>query len=73
MTNFAAGKALEGVVNTGHTRKLAVVFTHMDAVKGDNLKGQAKLDHVFGGLRNVVENQLAKNVSAEAGRYLLDH
>jgi ethanolamine utilization protein EutP (predicted NTPase) len=73
MTNFAAGKALEGVVNTGHTRKLAVVFTHMDAVKGDNLKGQAKLDHVFGGLRNVIENQLAKNVSAEAARYLLDH
>lgn len=73
MTNFAAGKALEGVVNTGHTRKLAVVFTHMDVVKGDNLKGQAKLDHVFGGLRNVVENQLAKNVSADAARYLLDH
>lgn len=73
MTNFAAGKALEGVLNAGHTRKLAVVFTHMDAVKGDNLKGQAKLDHVFGGLRNVVENQLAKNVSAEAARYLLDH
>ncbi len=73
MTNFAAGKALEGVMNTGHTRKLAMVFTHMDAVKGDNLKGQAKLDHVFGGLRNVVENQLAKNVSAEAARYLLDH
>ena len=73
MTNFAAGKALEGVMNTGHTRKLAVVFTHMDAVKGDNLKGQSKLDHVFGGLRNIVENQLAKNVSAEAARYLLDH
>lgn len=73
MTNFAAGKALEGVVNTGHTRKLAVVFTHMDAVKGDNLKGQAKLDHVFGGLRNVIENQLAKNVSTEVARYLLEH
>lgn len=73
MTNFAAGKALEAVVNTGHTRKLSVVFTHMDAVKGDNLKGQAKFDHVFGGLRNVVENQLAKNVSAEAARYLLEH
>lgn len=73
MTNFAAGKALEGVVNTGHTRKLAVVFTHMDAVKGENLKGQAKFDHVFSGLRNVVENQLAKNVSAEAARYLLEH
>ncbi|MBK6744721.1 MAG: hypothetical protein IPG66_17915 [Hydrogenophilales bacterium] len=73
LTNFTAGKALEGVVNSGHTRKLVVVFTHMDAVKGENLKGQSKLDHVFGGLRNVVENQLAKNVSAEAARYLLEH
>lgn len=73
MTNFAAGKALEAVVNAGHTRKLAVVFTHMDSVKGDNLKGQAKVDHVFGGLRNVAENQLAKNVSVDAARYLLEH
>ncbi|MDB5968512.1 MAG: miro-like family protein [Hydrocarboniphaga sp.] len=73
MTNFAAGKALEGVVNAGHTRKLALVFTHMDAVKGDNLKGQSKLDHIFGGVRNVAENQLAKNVSIDAARYLLEH
>lgn len=73
MTNFAAGKALEGVMNTGHTRKLAMVFTHMDAVKADNLKGQAKYDHVFGGLRNIIENQLAQNVSIEAARHLLNH
>jgi len=73
MTNFASGKALEAVVNTGHTRKLAVVFTNMDLVKGDNLKGQAKFDHVFGGLRNIVDNQLAKNVSADAARNLLEH
>lgn len=73
MTSFAAGKALEAVVNTGHARKLAVVFTHMDAVQGDNLKGQAKYDHVFGGLRNVIENQLAKNISNEAARDLLNH
>ena len=73
MTNFSAGKALEGIVNTGNTQKLAVVFTHMDAVKGDNLKGQAKVDHIFGGLRNVAENQLAKNVSIEAARHLLHH
>lgn len=73
MTNFASGKALEAVVNTGHTRKLAVIFTNMDLVKGDNLKGQAKFDHVFGGLRNIVDNQLAKNVSADAARRLLEH
>jgi hypothetical protein len=73
MTNFASGKALEAVVNTGHTRKLAVVFTNMDLVKGDNLKGQAKFDHVFGGLRNIVDNQLAKSVSVDAARNLLEH
>lgn len=72
MSNFAAGKALEAIVNAGHSRKLAVVFTHMDAVKGDNLKGQSKLDHVFGGLRNVVDNQVAKSVSPDAARYLLE-
>lgn len=73
MTNLAAGKALEGIVNTGHTQKLAIVFTHMDAVKGDNLKGQAKIDHIFGGLRNVAENHVAKSVSKEAARHLLHH
>jgi hypothetical protein len=73
MTNFASGKALEAVVNTGHTRKLAVIFTNMDLVKGDNLKGQAKFDHVFGGLRNIVDNQLAKSVSVDAARNLLEH
>lgn len=73
MTNFAAGKALESVVNSGHTQKLAITFTHMDVVKGDNLKGRAKLDHIFGGVRNVAENQLAKNVSTEAARHLLRH
>jgi len=72
MTNYVAGKALESVVNAGHTGKLAVVFTHMDAVRGDNLKGQAKLDHVFLGLRNVIDNQLARNVSPEASRFLLE-
>jgi hypothetical protein len=45
----------------------------MDVVKGDNLKGRAKLDHIFGGVRNVAENQLAKNVSTEAARHLLRH
>jgi hypothetical protein len=73
LTNFLAGKALEAVVNAGHTRKLCMVFTHMDAVRGENLRGQAKLDHVFGGLRNVAENQVAKSVSADAARYLLEH
>jgi len=73
MASFSTGKAIEAVVNAGHTRKLAVVFTHMDSVKGDNLRGKAKIDHVFGGIRNIAENQLAKNVSIDAARYLIEH
>ncbi|RLB65778.1 MAG: hypothetical protein DRI90_01110 [Deltaproteobacteria bacterium] len=73
MTNPFAGKAIEAAVNAGHTRKLAVVFTHMDAVRGENLKGAARLEHVFGGLRNIVDNQVAKNVSPDAARTLLQH
>lgn len=72
MTNFAAGKAIESIVNAGHTRKLSIVFTHMDMVSGESLKGQAKIDHVFNGIRNVVDNQLARNISAEAARYALE-
>ncbi len=70
--NVAAGKALEGIVNAGHSRKASILFTHMDAVKGDNLKGSAKYEHVFLSLRNVVENQVSKNVSPEAARYLME-
>jgi hypothetical protein len=73
LTHFAAGKAMEAVVNSGQTRKLALVFTHMDAVTGDNLKGKARIDHVFGGVRNVVENQIARSVSTDLSRYLLQH
>ena len=73
MTNFAAGKALEAIVNTGHTNKLMVAFTHMDAVSGENLKGRTKFEHVFAGIRNVVENQVAKSVSIDAARHLMTH
>ena len=71
-TTNTAGKALEAVVNAGQTKKLSVVFTHMDAT-GDNLRGQAKYDHVAAGLRNLIENQVAESVSVEAARYLAAH
>ena len=45
----------------------------MDEAKGENLKGTSRLDHIFGGVRNIAENQVAKNVSPEAARYLLQH
>jgi hypothetical protein len=74
MTHFAAGKALEAIVSSGHTRKLVVAFTHIDAVSGEDLRGvKARCDRVFAGLRNVVENQVAKAVSNDLARYLLTH
>ena len=74
MTHFAAGKALEAIVSSGQTRKLVVAFTHMDAVSGENLRGaRARQEYVFAGLRNVVENQVAKVVSNDFARYLLNH
>lgn len=72
MTNYAAGKALEGVANAGLTRKLAMVFTHMDMAAESGLKGQRLHDQIFSGLRNVVDNQLAKSVTAESARFLLE-
>lgn len=72
MTNYAAGKALEGVANAGLTRKLAMVFTHMDMAAESGLKGQRLHDQIFSGLRNVVDNQLAKSVTADSARFLLE-
>jgi len=71
MTHGAAGKALESIANAGCTRKLAVAFTHMDLASSPEFKGQQLLDHVFLGMRNIVDNELAKNVSPDATRFLL--
>ena len=44
LTNYAAGKALESIANSGLTRKLAMVFTHMDMASASGLKGQRLRD-----------------------------
>lgn len=72
LTNYAAGKALEGIANTGLTRKLAMVFTHMDMASESGLKGQRLHDQIFSGLRNVVDNQLSKSLTGESARFLLE-
>ncbi len=72
LTNYAAGKALESIANTGLTRKLGMVFTHMDMASESGLKGQRLHDQIFSGLRNVVDNQLSKSLSSESARFLLD-
>ena len=72
LTNYAAGKALESVANMGLTRKLAMVFTHMDMASESGLKGQRLHDQIFSGLRNVVDNQLSKSLPSESARFLLE-
>jgi tRNA A37 threonylcarbamoyladenosine biosynthesis protein TsaE len=72
LTNYAAGKALESIAHSGLTRKLAMVFTHMDMASESGLKGQRLYDQVFSGLRNVVDNQLSKSLTPESARFLLE-
>jgi hypothetical protein len=71
--DFSAGKALEALVSAGQTKKTIVVFTHMDVVRGPNLRGRAKSEHAFNNLRNIVENQLAKSLQPEVIRFVTDH
>lgn len=51
----AAVAVLRGVVASGKSSKLLVCFTHLDAVKGDNLPTfQAKEQHVLASVENVL-------------------
>ncbi len=44
---------IRSVATSGHEEKLAIAFTHFDAVKGDNLPGfRAKRDHVVGSVKS---------------------
>jgi GTPase SAR1 family protein len=67
-------KALEAIASCGQTQKLCVAFTHMDDVKGDNLKTvSAKKEHIFNGLRNVLEVKVSKNIGHEAAHAMREH
>lgn len=70
---YEGGKALEAIAGAGHTAKTSLVFTRMDEVKGPNIKGwQAKRDYAFSGVRNVVENQIAKTLTPDIARFMLE-
>jgi hypothetical protein len=70
----AAAKVFEAVSSTGYTARFALSFTHMDQASGENLQtAKAKREHVFGGVRNILDNQVAKNVSRDAARQLESH
>ncbi len=60
-------KVLETLVTSGHESKLVVVFTHFEAVRGDNLRGlDAKKDHVISSFDNA-SNAIGRNHGSEAG------
>lgn len=70
----AAGKVFEAISSTGYTNKFALLFSHMDMVSGENITTPAsKKEHVFGGARNVLDNQVARNISRDAARALGAH
>jgi ABC-type lipoprotein export system ATPase subunit len=67
-------KALEAVAACGQTQKLCIAFTHMDNVKGDNLKTlTAKKEHIFNGVKNVLGNTVSKNIGREAAHAMREH
>ena len=72
--SFEGGKALEAIGGAGQTIKTMLVFSRMDAVKGDNIQGwQAKCDYTFDGVRNVAEHQIAKSMTPDVARFMLAH
>lgn len=74
LSSPVAGKVFEAMGSAGYTSKFALLFTHMDTVSGDNLTTPAsKREHVFGGVRNVLDNQVARIVSRDAARRLATH
>lgn len=67
LSSPVAGKVFEAMSSSGYTAKFGLLFTHMDVVTGDNLTTAAsKREHIFGGVRNVLDNQVARLVSRDA-------
>jgi hypothetical protein len=71
LSSPAAVKVFEAVASTGYTKQFALVFTHMDHASGEDLRdGKSKKEKVFGGVRNALDNQVAKTLSRDAARHL---
>lgn len=72
--SFEGGRALEAIGSAGQTAKTFMVFSRMDELKGDNIKGwPAKCDYAFNGVRNVIDNQLSKSLTPDVARFMLTH
>jgi GTPase Era involved in 16S rRNA processing len=69
-----ASRVFEAIASTGYTEKFVLLFTHMDLVKGENLaSAQSKREFIFGGAKNILENQVARNLTKDAARQLARH
>jgi len=70
----AAARALEVIGSAGQTSKLCLAFTHMDEVKGPNIRGwEAMKEYTFNSVRNVFDNQIAKSLTPHVARHMLSH
>ena len=72
--SFEGGRALEAIGGAGQTAKTLMVFSRMDELKGENIRGwQAKCDHAFNGVRNVIDNQISESLTPDIARFMLRH
>lgn len=76
-TSFSSNslhQVLEATVTTGHVSKLAVAFTHMDALDGDDVSDETEArEKALVGLRSAVDQHVAKKLSRDAARQLSNH
>ena len=76
-TSFSSNslhQVLEAAATTGHVKKLAIAFTHMDALAGDDVVDDAEVqEKALLGLRSAVDEHVAKKLSREAARQLMSH
>jgi hypothetical protein len=67
-------QVLEATVTTGHVSKLAIAFTHMDALAGDDVGDESEArEKALLGLRTALDQHVAKKLSREAARQLSNH
>lgn len=67
-------QVLEAAATTGHVKKLAVAFTHMDALAGDDVVDDTELqEKALLGLRGAIDEHVAKKLSRDAARQLMKH
>lgn len=66
----ASQAVLRSVISSGHEAKLAIVLTHFDQVKGDNLPNtMARKNHLLASLDNAI-NGVEEAIASNAGKRL---